>query len=158
MEDECLVEEHRADKESEVERIRKAMGWVSDKRVFGLLQPSRTIGDYDLKHSPIPPPPLNRKEARKLRRSGKEDSRPPVLANAREVVIATPHTRSLSRPQAKLLLLGSDGLFDVIHPKEALLHVRNNQSSNLDLVASQLCRLARERNSKDDITCVIVKL
>jgi protein phosphatase 2C family protein 2/3 len=44
-----LTNDHRASEKSEKERIRAAGGTVKDGRVYGVLMPSRTIGDLQEK-------------------------------------------------------------------------------------------------------------
>lgn len=126
--------------------------------MFGVLQPSRTIGDFDMKHNPIPPPPMNRKLARKLKKEGGADNRPPLAKSAQNIIIADPYLSSYtSNTTPSLLVMGSDGLFDVLSGKEALEYASAHSSSDLSLIATELCQMARTRRSKDDITCVLVK-
>jgi serine/threonine protein phosphatase PrpC len=76
--DTVLTKSHRADDEEERARVLAAGGWIADGRVFGVLQPTRTLGDHDLKKK-IPPPPLNRKAQKALLREGKTDEREPSV-------------------------------------------------------------------------------
>jgi serine/threonine protein phosphatase PrpC len=99
-------------------RIEEAGGWVSDGRVFGVLQPSRSIGDQDIKRK-IPPPPLNRKAQKELKKHGLADDRQPS-GSAKNVVIAVPFVSSAVFPANEVLVAGSDGLFDVIPAKSCV--------------------------------------
>jgi protein phosphatase 2C len=48
-----LTLDHKADRPDEIERIRKAGGFVIHKRVMGELAISRAIGDRDFKESDV---------------------------------------------------------------------------------------------------------
>lgn len=147
---------HRADDAEERARIEKAGGWISDGRVFGVLQPSRTLGDKDIKKS-IPPPPLNRKAQKELKRLGLSDERQ-SSGSAKEVVVALPHLSVASLPANEVLVAGSDGLFDLLPAKQCVKIARAalGAGKTAEETAKELCAMARARKSRDDISAVVV--
>ena len=156
LDDVLLTTVHRA--EDEAERIAAAGGWVShDKRVFGILQPSRSLGDRDLKMRGIPPPPLNKREEKQLKRAGAADTRRPS-GDASKVVIAVPAVATAAVPaEGGILVLGSDGLFDLLPHRSCMKLARGarQRGESAAQVAEALCRVARERKSRDDISAVV---
>merc|ERR1712216_1121077 len=82
-----LTTDHRATEPSEQQRIIKSGGVIKDKRVWGALIPSRTLGDFPWKDK------------------GPALSAEPEL---REYEVT---------PEDKYLILGSDGLFDELSNK-----------------------------------------
>ena len=160
FEEHSLSHVHRSCEEEEAERIRAAGGWVSDGRVFGVLQPSRTIGDRDLKKTKngIPPPPLNQKQQKQLRKEGREDTRKPS-GDASRIVVAEPFLSDEISigPNGGVLVLGSDGLFDVIPVKSCVKIAKAGVAAKKTAaeVAEELVKMARERKSRDDITALV---
>eukprot|EP01056_Protomagalhaensia_sp_Gyna25_P005803 Protomagalhaensia_sp_Gyna_25__5802@NODE_854_length_2508_cov_23_211017_g674_i0_p1_GENE_NODE_854_length_2508_cov_23_211017_g674_i0NODE_854_length_2508_cov_23_211017_g674_i0_p1_ORF_typecomplete_len624_score107_00PP2C/PF00481_21/2_1e38PP2C_2/PF13672_6/5_6e11SpoIIE/PF07228_12/0_0027BSP_II/PF05432_11/4_1e03BSP_II/PF05432_11/0_023DNA_pol_phi/PF04931_13/4_9CENPB_dimeris/PF09026_10/22CENPB_dimeris/PF09026_10/23_NODE_854_length_2508_cov_23_211017_g674_i04182289 len=83
--------EHRSSSPKERARIRARGGWFRHGRVGGVLEPTRTIGDFDVKASQPP-----------------------------GVVIATPEVRTFSVTKPTLLLVASDGVWDVMDASQLL--------------------------------------
>lgn len=48
-----LSTDHKPDTPSEVARIKKAHGYVEDRRVNGNLAVSRALGDFEYKNNPL---------------------------------------------------------------------------------------------------------
>ncbi len=149
-----LTADHRGDDAVERERVESEGGWLEDGRVFGLLQPTRTLGDADLKLTP--PLRLNRKLKRELRRSG-------VAAPAgaySTAVSAVPAVRALAlETHHDVLVLGSDGLFEAVSNEEVVALARRlGRGSDSSAVAAELCDMARARGVKDDISAIVFYL
>lgn len=83
--------EHRSSSPKERARIRARGGWFRHGRVGGVLEPTRTIGDFDVKASQPP-----------------------------GVVIATPEVRTFSVTKPALVLVASDGVWDVMDASQLL--------------------------------------
>eukprot|EP01053_Blabericola_migrator_P002767 Blabericola_migrator_1__2766@NODE_178_length_11905_cov_212_545362_g155_i0_p2_GENE_NODE_178_length_11905_cov_212_545362_g155_i0NODE_178_length_11905_cov_212_545362_g155_i0_p2_ORF_typecomplete_len640_score73_94PP2C/PF00481_21/2_9e38PP2C_2/PF13672_6/4_8e10PP2C_2/PF13672_6/7_3e03SpoIIE/PF07228_12/0_0039DUF4337/PF14235_6/0_78DUF4337/PF14235_6/6_2e03_NODE_178_length_11905_cov_212_545362_g155_i043966315 len=83
--------EHRSSSPKERARIRARGGWFRHGRVGGVLEPTRTIGDFDVKASQPP-----------------------------GVVIATPEVRTFSVTKPTLVLVASDGVWDVMDASQLL--------------------------------------
>ena len=156
-----LTRNHRLADDDERQRVLDAGGWITkDNRVFDCLQPTRTLGDDDMKKRGIPPRPLNRKETKKLAREGKTDDRPHT-GDASKVIIAEPHVHTLSIPRRTpaALVLGSDGLWDYVSPAEVSRLVsnwlRNAPAMSAETIARQLCEAASSRKSCDDISAIV---
>lgn len=158
LDDDMLTTVHRATEPLETARIVEAGGWVSgDGRVFGILQPSRALGDRDLKKGGIPPPPLNKRDSKLLRKTGAADERRPA-GDASKVVVAVPAVAQATlRPEGGVLVLGSDGLFDRVSPSACVKAARaaRLRGESAAQVAEELCLAARERKSRDDISAVV---
>eukprot|EP00752_Nemacystus_decipiens_P006440 g5800.t1 len=130
-----LSRPHRATDSDEKARIRSKGGKVVQGRVMGVLEPSRVIGDYDIKRA------------------------------WPGCVIAEPYVsvRSLpySRGQApSILVVASDGVWDSMNEESVSKLVSEGISKQKDpyQVAQELVTAAREAGSGDDITVVVAKL
>lgn len=130
-----LSRPHRAMDREEKIRIREAGGKVMQGRVMGVLEPSRAIGDLDLKKS------------------------------WPGCVIAEPHVTVTSLPYkrgqgASYLVVASDGVWDSL-PQEkvsSLVLEAFGKQKPLSQVSRELVTAAREAGSGDDVTAVIAKL
>ena len=158
-----LTRNHRLQDPDELQRVLDAGGWVKGKRVFDCLQPTRTLGDADMKRRGIPPKPLNQKETKRLAREGKTDDRKPS-GDASRVIIAEPFVSSvdLSSLGPSILLLGSDGLFDYLEFDECARLLRKwcceLPMPSCDDLAERLCKEASIRRSRDDISALVLFL
>ncbi|PFH37151.1 hypothetical protein BESB_036090 [Besnoitia besnoiti] len=86
-----LNTEHRCSDPRELARIRRAGGSILGGRVGGILEPARTIGDFDVK-----------------------DAQP------FGVLTATPDVARVRIRKPSLLLLGTDGIWDTLLPSDIL--------------------------------------
>eukprot|EP00917_Polyrhabdina_sp_WS-2016_P031269 GHVP01066674.1.p1 GENE.GHVP01066674.1~~GHVP01066674.1.p1 ORF type:complete len:638 (+),score=99.11 GHVP01066674.1:655-2568(+) len=89
---------HRASLEEETRRITKLGGNVINGRVDGILEPSRTIGDLDVKWSQPP-----------------------------GVLSVIPDVRAYQVTAPVLVFLATDGIWDVLKPKDILHMIQKNQ-------------------------------
>ncbi|GIL53788.1 hypothetical protein Vafri_9420 [Volvox africanus] len=135
----ALTEDHRPARVDERERVLKSGGqilWNEGERVMGILQTTRAFGDRDLKHFGV---------------------------------IAEPEVAILSRtPEDEFLILATDGVFNVLSNEEVADVARRvlrramergaSRSAAIQMAASAIGRFSRDRNSKDDITVVLVDL
>lgn len=143
----ALSVDHKPDREDELARIEAAGGKVinwNGHRIFGVLAMSRALGDYYLKPYVIPDPEV---------------------------------TFTQRTEDDEFLILASDGLWDVLTNEEVCEAVRkrlarghgSNASSSAKIredakypsvhaAAEYLSRLALHRNSRDNITVVVVDL
>ena len=132
----ALSTDHTAKVESA--RIRRAGGRVLRGRLDGILEPSRTIGDLDVKNK------------------GKTG------------LIATPEMRKgkMKHDQLYVFVLASDGLWDVFNNREVISFVHKaienkktgkacKQITESKNVADQLVAEAARRGSRDDITAIV---
>ena len=99
---------------------------VSDGRVWGALIPSRTIGDFPWK------------------------DKGPGLSAEPEVVV-----RELTAAD-RYLVLGSDGLFDVL-PNRAIARLVGRMASSAQKVCNELVRELKKRPGQDDVTLMVVQ-
>lgn len=141
----ALSVDHKPDREDELARIEGAGGKVinwNGHRIFGVLAMSRALGDYYLKPYVIPDPEV---------------------------------TFTQRTEDDEFLILASDGLWDVLTNEEVCEAVRRrfarghgtnaNSSVKIDVkypsaqaAAEYLSRLALHRNSRDNVTVVVVDL
>lgn len=124
---------HRLSESDERERIIAAGGTVLKNRVNGVLAISRAFGDIEFKGSN----PLH------------------------GLVIAVPdiHVERIT-PMTELLILGTDGLFDVMETQAVVNLVREmlHKKTSLQDAARQLTKEALDRGSVDNVTVVILSL
>lgn len=133
-----MSKDHKPNDAKENERIVAAGGVVQFKRVDGDLAVSRALGDFQYKTSANLPP-----EKQKV------SCEPDI----------TVHVRDNAKDEA--LLLACDGLWDVFTNEEAADTLRaifaSGETSSL-LVAEEMVDLALNKNSKDNISAVVVRL
>ncbi|OQS00569.1 protein phosphatase 2C [Achlya hypogyna] len=131
----CLS--HRPAEASETARIVEAKGTVVNGRIFGVLGVSRAFGDNDFKTS---------KGAFKDKFNG-------------DLVGGRPHViqRHLS-PTDEFIVLGCDGLFDVMTPDELVTYVRPRLAlQGVQKTCEDLLQHALRLGSTDNVSAVIVK-
>ena len=117
----------RASEPAEKARILAAGGSVSDGRVWGHLMPSRTLGDFKCK------------------------DRGPGL-------IATPFIGEYEvGPADKYLILGSDGLYDILSNKQ-ISRVVGRLDCSAQRVVNKLIEEAKKKPRDDDLTALVVQL
>ncbi len=73
-------------------------------------------------------------------------------------VISTPDISTIDTNDISIIVLASDGLFDVCSNEEILMFVDTNTNKNLNIVAEELALYAMKKGSQDDITILIIKL
>lgn len=121
----------------ELDRIVKAGGFVSDNRVNGVLATSRALGDGALKLD------LHHKYSGEFA---------PVAA------IPDYYVSDLYTLKGCILLLGSDGLFDVFENEELAFIVMDDKTSTASSKAMEITNRAYIKGSFDNITTAIIKL
>lgn len=120
--------DHKPDRVDEYVRIEDAKGIVFNNRVNGFLSVSRAIGDYNL---------------------------------GKNIVIAKPDYQEISlETEDRFLILGSNGLWNFVSNEEAacILHAKQSEIQDMNLLAKMLGMFAVKRNSKDNITVMLVDL
>eukprot|EP00937_MAST-01D_sp_MAST-1D-sp2_P004687 g4687.t1 len=130
-----LSHDHRATDADEVRRVEAAGGVIFDDCVMGVLPITRSLGHAPLKALVSGDPAVTRVELR----GAEEDD---------------------------VLVLASDGVWDVVGNADALAHVRESLGTagvgaghcNAQGAAARLCEMCLRRGSKDNITCIVVRL
>lgn len=127
-----LTNDHKADRPDEVDRIRRAGGFVVHKRVMGELAISRAIGDVDFKETGF------------------------------LFVLADPElcTQQLSSSD-QFVVLCCDGLVDVMSNEQACTFVREALAAGKSLQATSeaiVKNAIHNLNTRDNVTVVIVQL
>ena len=123
----ALSRDHRATDSQERSRILKAGGEISDGRVWGALMPSRTLGDFPWKDK------------------GPGLSAVPEIA---EVEITA---------EDKYLVIGSDGIFDVL-PNKALGRIASKMNSSAQKVCNEIQKELKKKPTSDDTTMIVIQL
>jgi serine/threonine protein phosphatase PrpC len=154
----------------EEDRINAAGGWVSpDGYILGVLACSRSMGDRELKYyedytkSGLKTSPL---ESRRPR--GRNSNRQKVRNNNKD---APPSMKHIVSPKPEidifnidqtdaLLVIGSDGLWDFVSPKQSVAIVNDawTKQHNIEDVCEALVRAAKRAKSADDITAMVINL
>ena len=135
-----LNKPHRSGDSAEKQRIYAAGGYVKRGRVMSVLEPSRTIGDLDVKKmcsgAVIAEPFVDAFEYKEY------------LGKMKEI--------------PAYLILASDGVFDVLDGKSAAKIVNNilltSSNPRNPICAKILCNEAKRHGNDDDITAVVVFL
>ncbi|GLC40149.1 hypothetical protein PLESTB_000792300 [Pleodorina starrii] len=135
----ALTDDHRPARLDERERVLGSGGqilWNEGERVMGVLATTRAFGDRDLKQFGVTAEP----EVTIIPRSADDE----------------------------LLILATDGVFNVLSNEEVAdvacrvmkraIERGSSRSTAIRLAASAIGRFSRDRNSKDDITVVVVDL
>lgn len=127
-----------------------AMGWVTIHRVIGDIAVSRSIGDPDYKGfvaGEVVTDCLNWPPGHDRTFSG-------------DLLIPDPEFVScdLTRDD-EFLILGSDGLWDVVTPAEACNHVRQALAAGktTTVISEELCALSLNLGSADNVTVIVVQ-
>jgi len=124
--------DHRADAQQETDRILSVGGFIADSRLFGVLVPSRSIGDFAYKF------------------------------DARGALSPIPetHTLEIKTGEDQFLLLGTDGFFEVVSNEKAVTLAQEAliQGKGTTGACSLLAQTARDLGTKDDVTVVIALL
>ncbi|CAM9474322.1 unnamed protein product [Pylaiella littoralis] len=130
-----LSRPHRATDEDEKARIRSKGGKVLQGRVMGVLEPSRVIGDHDIKRAW---PGC-------------------VIAEPFVFVQSLPYTKGQA---PSVLVVASDGVWDFMTQSSVSELVSGGIRKQKDprQVSRELVTAAREAGSGDDITVVVAKL
>lgn len=76
----------------------------------------------------------------------------------RDGVIATPTIkRLLIKPKDKWLIIATDGVWDWFEEKD-LLAMTNKEGASAKSIAEGIVKKSLEQGSKDNITCLVIKL
>lgn len=146
---------HRSAEESEMRRIERAGGMVINGRAFGVLEPSRSIGDIDVK----------------MHCAGAVISDPYIteIMLGDRVVPPSPNGRLRNRGVGEeydtpFLILCSDGVFDFVKysdiVKQAERVLKKNKKSNKtpENPAKCIVRTAIKLGTMDDCTALVCEL
>jgi len=149
---ERLNHPHRSSGEKERKRLEAAGGYVINGRAMGILEPSRTVGDLDVKR--LCP--------------GAVIAEPEVgIIDLKEVLSRNEASAHLSQivgsPQGwnigMYCILATDGVFDVMDSYEASRIVSRALTTKISqkVAAEILCQHAKKLGSKDDITAIVIR-
>eukprot|EP00916_Digyalum_oweni_P023093 GHVL01038380.1.p1 GENE.GHVL01038380.1~~GHVL01038380.1.p1 ORF type:complete len:154 (+),score=23.64 GHVL01038380.1:608-1069(+) len=133
-----MSRDQKASLEWEKTRIKQLNGELINGRICGILEPSRTIGDFDIKYKQPP-----------------------------GVVSAVPELRYFLPSGSGLLILASDGVWDAIGSKEVTRCINNSSlmsdirmgtptDEDLESLCKTLISLSRKGGSVDDCTCQVI--
>ena len=122
-----MTRDHRATEPREQKRILKEGGQIKDGRVWGALMPSRTLGDFPWK------------------------DKGPGLSPEPEIFECE------VGPDDRYIVVGSDGLFDVLSNK-TIGRIGGKMSSSAQKVCNELQKELRKKPTGDDTTMVVVQL
>ena len=125
-----LTKDHRAMDPREMKRIIDAGGLVKNGRINGVLAPSRSFGDYDLK---------------KINPEGVLIVEPEIISFSVSSPFATPNSN--------FMILASDGVWDVLTSASACEFVAKHlaKHGNPDLAALKLCEACSKHNKGESV-------
>jgi len=133
----ALSDDHKPRNDAEMKRILAAGGFVQWDRVDGDLAVSRALGDFSYKNRPDLPP-----------KDQKVSCHPDISIHER-------------LPTDDIVLLGCDGVWDVLSTTEAINLVREIYEAGENSVvkiAEEVLDIALGKGSKDNISAVVVRL
>lgn len=153
-----LTCDHRADDPIEQSRIEKAGGFVTRNRVLGILAVGRSLGDHGMKEFVIGTPFVNSVEI-DLEDSLDDVDYPSSITIDEKQKCGRVRT-SRSSGSEHFVIVGCDGLWDVIEDQDAVNQVRDFllKGGKKEEVAQMLCNIALRRGSTDNITVVVTWL
>jgi len=149
-----LTIDHKATREDERARVEAAGSTIINNRIAGVLAVTRAFGDKEFKQLP-PDISIEGGHAAEQEKSNSSSSDGPSPVLALPEVIEHEIT-----PEDEFLVLGTDGLWDVIGSQEVISFVRARLCvhSNLRRAAAELTQKAVEMHSTDNVSIVIVGL
>ena len=130
--------DHKPNEPVELSRIVNAGGFVRIKRVDGDLAVSRALGDFQYKNRPNLPAELQ-----------KVTALPDVIV----------YPRDYSKDE--FILLACDGIWDVLSNQqccESVQKILDEGEHDLELICEEMLDLCLERNSRDNMTMLMVAL
>jgi serine/threonine protein phosphatase PrpC len=127
-----MTHDHRTDDPDEVKRIEESGGFIFKGRVLGVLAVTRSLGDHCMKEYVIASPYTSKKTI-------------------------TITTDADANKKASFIIVGCDGLWDVIQDQEAVDFVLKRITEK-ELVAKYLVEEALKRGSTDNITVSVAFL
>lgn len=142
--------------EVEVARVKSTGGWVYDGRVCNVLAVSRAFGDWEFKGKG-----LKRMLSAGVERGYWPASFPPTIHFTSDPVIVTPDASDTPLTEDdEFLVTSTDGLWDVMEPREAMQWARKEFQKGLDpeQVAESLVKIALKRHTTDNTSVVVVDL
>jgi serine/threonine protein phosphatase PrpC len=125
-----LSYDHKAIDKNEIERVKKDGGIILKKRFYGALAITRALGDYTFKID------------------GCGLSNIPYIS------------RTIVEKDDQYIIMGSDGIWDVINEEKAYKLIQDNPNIAKDpgLLSKFIVEKAVELGSKDNISCIAIKL
>ena len=120
-----LTNLHNCKNKNEVERVKNSKGLIFGNRVFGMLNLTRSIGDFDFK----------------------------IYGVINEPFI---YKVNLIENYSKYVILGSDGVWDVINDSD-LIQIEKKYGSLCKNFCNKIVEEAINKGSQDNISCIVIK-
>ncbi len=121
--------DHKATDKPEIKRAKEIGGLFFKHRLGGVLAITRSLGDFTFK------------------------------CDIGGGLIAEPTTNKFTvEPDDKFLVLASDGLWDMINEEKLYNLVKESPNLNAQEMAQFLVKSSKELGSRDNISCIVVKL
>ena len=120
-----LTNLHNCNNKNEVERVKNSKGLIFGNRVFGMLNLTRSIGDFDFK----------------------------IYGVINEPFI---YKVNLVENYSKYVILGSDGVWDVINDSD-LIQIEKKYGSLCKNFCNKIVEEAINKGSQDNISCIVIK-
>ena len=120
-----LTNLHNCKNKNEVERVKNSKGLIFGNRVFGMLNLTRSIGDFDFK----------------------------IYGVINEPFI---YKINLIENYSKYVILGSDGVWDVINDSD-LIQIEKKYGSLCKNFCNKIVEEAINKGSQDYISCIVIK-
>lgn len=142
--------------QAEINRIKAVGGWVDDGRVCSVLAVSRAFGDWEFKGAG-----LTRLLQSGIEKGFWDSSFAEQQAFTADPVVVTPDvSETVLTPDDEFLIIASDGLWDVLPPREAVSWARREFKArkSAEQVAQTLTSIALKRYTTDNVAVVVIDL
>lgn len=142
--------------QAEIDRIKATGGWVDDGRVCSVLAVSRAFGDWEFKGEGL----------KRLLQGGIEkgfwdgDFAAQQSFTSDPVIVTPDVSETILSEDDEFLIVASDGLWDVLPPREAVAWARKEFKAKRSAseVAQSLTGLALKRYTTDNVGVVVIDL
>ena len=158
--------DHKPDGESELKRIKEGGGFVANygvPRVNGVLATSRSFGDFDLKPHVFNEPEFVHLNIGSLILSHQKNNESVELFDSlmRPITQVDGEIESLIGDNDMIMVIASDGFWDVFTNEEAIQYIRNKGKgsiTDINELSKNCVDEAYRRRSSDNITVLIVNI
>ena len=155
-----LTFDHKSDNIDEINRIEKAGGFLLRNRVLGIMAVARSLGDHGMKEYVIGRPFINTTEI------DLDKHLTPINNSGSTSTSSISSLPSSDVFNSEFVIVGCDGIWDVIEDQEAVDLVRRyvkngslrdgERQKYKETAAKMLCQEALDRGTSDNVTILVV--
>jgi protein phosphatase 2C family protein 2/3 len=149
-----LSKDHKPDTPEEEQRIKSAGGFVTMKKVCGILATSRSFGDFNFKKA-----------------SNSDNFKPSMKGDGKDIVSVIPEVREIqiNYLDDEFIVVACDGLFDVFTSQQCVDYIRDKLAENQimeqdpqkvakELVFEAINNATSRKKHSDNVSVIIICL